>query len=207
MVEFFYNFLIHTLWAPFIPRGGEVGGGGASRVNASTSVTFRAKLLPTVCRVPSLFIPEGGGGRGRCVPGQNGHLHTDTDTEPKRGRCVPGQNGHLQRRNDTEPKCGPLYTTAIGKGDAGSGERHKETQESHRETQARGRVTGRRRLGGTAPVRLGPPSEKFPNEKSYWGLFFEKRGLPDRSFFGEIQGERLRARAGIFISQTDRRFP
>ena len=69
---------------------------------------------------------------------------------------VPGQNGHLQRRNDTEPKRGPLYTTAIGKGDAGSGERHKETQESHRETQARGRVTGRRRL-----VRLGPPSEKF----------------------------------------------
>ena len=33
------------------------------------------------------------------------------------------------------------YTTAIGKGDAGSGERH-------RETQARGRVIGRRRLGG-----------------------------------------------------------
>ena len=31
----------------------------------------------------------------------------------------------------------------------------------------------------------------FPNEKSYWGFFFEKRGLPDRSFFGEIQGERL----------------
>ena len=54
---------------------------------------------------------------------------------------VPGQNGHLQRRNDTEPKRGPLYTTAIGKGDAGSGERH-------RETQAWGSVIGRRRLGG-----------------------------------------------------------
>ena len=46
--------------------GGEVGGGGASRVNASTSVTFRAKLLPTVCRVPSLFYSGGGevGGGG-----------------------------------------------------------------------------------------------------------------------------------------------
>ena len=121
-------------------------------------------------------------GTRRGVAAFHGHLHTVTDTEPKRRRCVPGQNGHLQRRNDTEQKRGPLYTTAIGKGDAGSGERHKETQESHRETQARGRVTGRRRLGGESQGDAGSGERRpfvwAPLQKN----FIEPRTEPlDRS--------------------------